>query len=429
MTMSGGTATGFSTLSVDSQVESSDRDSHMTLDKLTIDDIEVSGRQVLVRVDFNVPVAGGLVSDSTRIEATLPTIRHLMENGGRLIIMSHLGRPRGIADPALSLRPVAEKFQEMLGSPVSFAGSCIGDEALEIASGLKDGEVMLLENLRFFQGEEANDSGFSESLAELGELYVNDAFGTAHRAHASTVGVTKYFDQCAAGYLMGRELEYLGNALEDPRHPFVAILGGAKISGKIDVIEALRTKVDHLLIGGGMAFTFLAAQGHETGESLVDEERIDMAHNLLAAAVAGEGAPIHLPVDVVIAKKLEPYAPSQVVSIDSIPGDMAGYDVGRATLEQWNSLIVKAETIVWNGPLGVFEVTPFDSATNELARVIAAATEAGAVSIIGGGDTAAAVAAIGLTDRMSQVSTGGGASLEFLECRYLPGVAALTDKK
>ncbi len=429
MTTSGGTATGFSTLSIDSQVDSADRDSHMTFDKLTIDDIEVSGRQVLVRVDFNVPLAVGLVSDSTRIEATLPTLRHLMEGGGRLIIMSHLGRPKGSADPALSLRPVAGKLQEILGSPVAFASSCIGDEAMEAASGLKDGEVMLLENLRFFPGEEANDSGFSGSLAELGEIYVNDAFGTAHRAHASTVGVTKYFDQCAAGYLMGRELEYLGNALEDPHRPFVAILGGAKISGKIDVIEALRSKVDHLLIGGGMAFTFLAAQGYETGKSLVDEERIDMARNLLAAAAAGEGAPIHLPVDAVIADKLEPNAPSQVVSVDSIPGDMAGYDIGRATLERWSSLIAQAGTIVWNGPLGVFEVNPFDSATIELARMIADATEAGAVSIIGGGDSAAAVAAIGLTDRMSHVSTGGGASLEFLEGRELPGVAALTDKR
>lgn len=399
----------------------------MTFNKLTIDDIEVSGRRVLIRVDFNVPLADGVVSDSTRIEATLPTIRRLMERGGRLVLMSHLGRPKGGIDPALSLRPVAERLQGMLGSPVVFAGSCVGEESLEAASRLDDGGVMLLENLRFNPGEEANDAEFSEALAGLGEVYVNDAFGSAHRAHASTVGVTRYFNQCAAGYLMARELEYLGNALADPAHPFVAVLGGAKIRGKIDVIEALRMKVDHLLIGGGMAFTFLAASGYRVGESLLDEERLDMAKNLLEAAEAGRGAPIHLPVDVVVAEKMEPDVLYQVVPVDAIPGDMAGFDIGSATLEQWRPIIGSAQTIVWNGPLGVFEIPPFDAATVELARMIADATDRGAISIIGGGDSAAAVAAIELTDRMSHVSTGGGASLEFLEGNELPGVAALSD--
>lgn len=400
----------------------------MIFDKLTIDDIEVSGQLVLVRVDFNVPLAAGAVTDSTRIEATLPTLRTLLERGGRIVLMSHLGRPKGKHDPNLSLRPVAGRLQEVMELPVAFVDTCTGEGPEEAATRLGKGEILLLENLRFHSGEEANDPDFSEALARLGDVYVNDAFGSAHRAHASTVGVTRHFDKCAAGYLMARELEYLGNALADPARPFVAVLGGAKISGKIEVIEALRFKVDRLLIGGGMAYTFLAARGYPVGGSLVDEERLDMARNLLDAAEAGEGATIHLPVDVAVAGEIEPGVPYEVVSIDAIPADMAGLDVGGGTLEQWRPMIAGAKTIVWNGPLGVFEVPPFDTATIELAHMIAGATDDGAISIIGGGDSAAAVAATGLSDRMSHVSTGGGASLEFLEGKELPGVAVLSDR-
>lgn len=400
----------------------------MRFNKLTIDDIEVEGRLILVRVDFNVPISNGMVGDDTRIKATLPTLEALLERGGRLVLMSHLGRPKGTYDPELSLRPVAARLEEILGRRVTFVEGCTGEEPEEAAAGLGNGEVLLLENLRFFPGEEANDLDFSQALARLGEVYVNDAFGTAHRAHASTAGVTGFFEECAAGYLMACELKYLGDVLDDPERPFVAILGGAKISGKIDVIEALRWKVDNLLIGGGMAFTFLAARDYPTGKSLVDEERVEMARNLMNTAGEGEGAPILLPIDVVIANKLEPGVQYQTVPADSIPVDMAGYDIGKKTLEQWRSLIINARTIVWNGPVGVFEIAPFDYGTVVIAEMIAEATESGAVSIIGGGDSAAAINSIGLGNRVSHVSTGGGASLEFLEGNELPGVAALTNK-
>lgn len=398
-----------------------------TFQKLTIDDLEVDGRRVLVRVDFNVPLHDGAVADATRIEATLPTLEKLISGGGKLILMSHLGRPGGEPDPSLSLEPVAIHLAGLLGHDVGFVPDCIGEETEEDVSLMEGGDVLLLENLRFHEGERANDPEFAAALARLGDVYVNDAFGTAHRAHASTEGVTRHFKYRAAGYLMAKELEYLGAALQDPDRPFVAVLGGAKISGKIDVIRALREKVDHLLIGGGMAFTFYKAQGLEVGKSLVEEDRVEMAGQLLEDS--GGGASIHLPLDVVVASELEEGADHRVVACDEIPPEEAGYDIGPATLEEWRPLLLDAATVVWNGPMGVFETPPFDEGTVELGRIIAEATDGGAVSIIGGGDSAAAVARAGLTDRMSHVSTGGGASLEFLEGKTLPGVAALSQRE
>ena len=403
----------------------------MAFEKLTIDDIEVGGRRVLLRVDFNVPLEDGSVADDTRITATLPTLHALRERGGRLVLMSHLGRPKGAIKPELSLRPVAARLAELIDADVAFAADCIGEEAEEAAGALADGGLLLLENLRFHGGEEANDPDFAEALSRLGDVYVNDAFGTAHRAHASTVGVTSHFDERAAGYLMARELQYLGTVLEDPARPFVAVLGGAKISGKIDVIEALREKVDHLLIGGGMVFTFLKAEGLEVGHSLLEEDRIEMAAQILASLEsesAGEGARLHLPSDVVVASVLESGAKTTVVPVDAIPADQAGYDIGPDTIVAWKDLLAEARTIVWNGPMGVFEVPPFDRGTIAIALALADATDGGATSIIGGGDSAAAVAVAGLTSKMSHVSTGGGASLEFLEGKLLPGVEVLSDR-
>jgi phosphoglycerate kinase len=401
----------------------------MAFGKLTIDDLRVKGRRVLMRVDFNVPLDGGAVADTTRIEATLPSLATLADRGGRLVLMSHLGRPRGESNLELSLRPVALELEELLGRPVRFLENCIGTEVREAVDALGDGGIILLENLRFHDGEEANDPGFAAELAQLGDVYVNDAFGTAHRAHASTAGVAVHFKECAAGYLMARELQYLGEALAEPGRPFYAILGGAKISGKIDVIESLKWKVDELFIGGGMAFTFMAARGFQVGRSLVDEDRIKMARALLEASRNGEGASIRLPIDVVTARELSEGIETFTVPADAVARDMAGYDIGPKTLESWRDILAGAGTIVWNGPVGVFEVKPFDSGTIELAEIIVEATEAGAISIIGGGDSAAAIARAGLEDRVTHVSTGGGASLEFLEGNELPGVAALTDKK
>lgn len=400
----------------------------MGMAKLTIDDLELKGKNVLVRVDFNVPLdENQRVTDDFRIRAALPTIQKIINDGGRAILCSHLGRPKGQRIPEMSLKPVAERLSELLGKPVKFADDCIGPAVLELKRSLKDGEVLLLENLRFHAGETKNDPEFARALAEGCDLYVNDAFGTAHRAHASTVGVTQYFDRCAAGYLMEKELNYLGKALENPDRPFVTILGGAKISGKIDVIQNLMGKADVLLLGGGMIFTFFKAQGKEIGKSLLEEDRLEMAREILKQAESGSCRFV-LPHDVLVADKFDAGARTMVVDVDHIPADWLGVDIGTATIDEFKNILKDAKTVVWNGPMGVFEIPAFAGGTEAIARYLAEMTAKGATTIVGGGDTAAAVKMFGLSDRMSHVSTGGGASLEFLEGKELPGVAALTDK-
>jgi phosphoglycerate kinase len=399
------------------------------VEKLTIDDLELKGKKVLVRVDFNVPLdEKGAVTDDKRIVASLPTIKKILADGGKAILMSHLGRPKGKKLPDMSLAPVAKRLQNLLGKPVKFASDCVGPEVEKAVSALKPGECLLLENLRFYAEEEKNDPEFAKKLAKLGDVYVNDAFGTAHRAHASTEGVTKYFDQCAAGYLMQKELKYLGMALADPKRPFVAILGGAKISGKIDVISNLMDKVDAILIGGGMAFTFFKAMGKEIGKSLLESDKIDLAKEILTEADEKK-VNFMLPRDVVVAPEAKDESVTQVVGIDAIPPDQLGLDIGPKTVEAFSKELAKAKTVLWNGPMGVFEVDKFAAGTVKVAQELARITEKGATTIVGGGDSASAVARAGLKDKLSHISTGGGASLEFLEGKTLPGVAALTDKQ
>lgn len=398
------------------------------MNKLTIDDIELRGKRALTRVDFNVPLDGGKVADDTRLVASIPTIQKMTGSGAKVILMSHLGRPKGGPDPKYSLCPVADRLSKLMGKPVKFAEDCIGPKAQEAAAALKDGEILLLENMRFHPEEEKNDPGFAKQLATLGDLYVDDAFGSAHRAHASTEGVTKILQPAVAGYLMKKELDYLGLALEDPARPFVAILGGAKISGKIDVISNLMDKVDTLLIGGGMAFTFFKAKGLGIGKSLLEEDKISEANNIIMLAESRK-ADFVLPIDVVVTNDIEAAAPeTQIVSAAGIKGDMIGVDIGPRTVDMFLERITSAGTVIWNGPMGVFEKEPFARGTYAIARGLADATDRGCITIIGGGDSAAAVARAGLADRMSHVSTGGGASLEFLEGKTLPGVAALTSK-
>jgi len=394
---------------------------------MTIDDIAVAGKRVLVRVDFNVPLEKGKITDDTRIVETLPTIRKLLAGKGRLILMSHLGRPKGGTSLEFSLQPVAVRLGELLGVSVKFASDCIGGEVEATAEGLKDGEVLLLENLRFHKEEEKNDETFARSLAKLGDVYVNDAFGSAHRAHASTEGVTRFLKPAVAGYLMQKELAYLGGALENPARPFVAVLGGSKISGKIDVIQNLLGKVDALLIGGGMAFTFYKAEGLEIGSSLLEEDKVALAADLKKQAQVKKTKML-LPVDCVVADRFAVDAERKVVREDEIPGDWMALDIGPDTVKIFRDEILKAKTVVWNGPMGVFEMEPFAAGTNAVAQALADATKSGATTIIGGGDSAAAIAKAGLKNAVSHVSTGGGASLEFLEGKILPGVAALTDK-
>jgi phosphoglycerate kinase len=397
------------------------------MEKLSIDDIKLSGKKVLVRVDFNVPLdEKGEVANDKRIVASLPTIKKIMADGGKAILMSHLGRPKGKRVPEMSLAPVAKRLEKLLGKPVKFVNDCIGPDVEKAVSELKPGECLLLENLRFHPEEEKNDPDFAKKLAQLGEVYVNDAFGTAHRAHASTEGVTKYFKQCAAGYLMQNELKYLGLALANPQRPFVAVLGGAKISGKIDVITNLMDKVDSILIGGGMAFTFYKAMGKEIGKSLLEPDKIDLAEQILDKARKKQVG-FFLPVDVVVASEAKEDVSTQVVDEDAIPPDMQGLDIGPKTLQEFSSKLDQAKTVVWNGPMGVFEVGKFAGGTVGIARELAKITEKGATTIVGGGDSASAVSKAGLKDKLSHISTGGGASLEFLEGRTLPGVAALTD--
>jgi len=395
--------------------------------KKGLGDFDPAGRRVLVRVDFNVPVKDGVVRDDTRITASLPTIRNLIERRARVILMSHLGRPKGGPDPKASLKPVAARLEQLLGRPVQFANDCVGPDVERRVAGLKDGDVLLLENLRFHPEEEKNDPGFAEALAALGEAYVNDAFGTAHRAHASTEGVPKLLKPAVAGFLMETELRYLGEALEQPARPFVAILGGAKISGKIDVITALLGRVDRLLVGGAMMFTFFKSRGMPTGRSLVEDDRLDMARDVLAAA-AKQRVEIVLPVDCVASTAPDGSAPARVTACDAIAADEMGVDIGPATIRLFGEKLADVKTAIWNGPMGIFEVPAFSSGTLAVARALADATGRGAVTVAGGGDSVAAIQQSGLADRFTHLSTGGGASLEFLEGKELPGVAALEDR-
>jgi phosphoglycerate kinase len=393
--------------------------------KLSIADLDLAGKRVLVRVDFNVPLNDRLeVTDDTRIRAALPTIRYARDKGATVLLVSHLGRPKGQVVPALSLAPAATRLSSLLGHPVGMASDCIGAAAEAAAATLAAGRVLLLENCRFHAGDEKNDEAMSRALARLCDVFVNDAFGAAHRAHASTVGVTKFVSVSAAGFLMGKELEYLGRAMTNPDRPFVAILGGAKVSDKIGVLKNLVAKVDALLVGGGMAYTFLKAQGMEIGGSLLEADKLDVARGVLDAA-RGKGVPFLLPMDHVIAQRVSADAATRTVESTAIPAGWMGLDIGPQARQAFATAIRPAKTVVWNGPMGVFEMAPFREGTFAVARAIA---ESGATSIVGGGDSVAAVNQAGVADRMTHISTGGGASLEFLEGIELPGVAALTEK-
>lgn len=383
---------------------------------------EVQGKRALVRVDFNVPLdEAGKVADDTRIAAALPTITTLLDGGASVVLLAHFGRPKGAPEAKYSLAPVAERLAQLLPRPVHFLDVTVGERAVEATQNLEPGDVLLLENTRFLPGEEKNDEALSYQLAQLGDFYVNDAFGAAHRAHASTAGVAKFCRPAVAGLLMEKELAYLGGALASPQRPFVAILGGSKISGKIDVVEALLPKVDHLLIGGAMACTFFKAMGFETGSSLVEPDRLDMARDLLARA----GDKLVLPIDAIIAPAIDAGGQATAVDREAIPPGQAMFDIGPKSVAQYRALVEGARTVLWNGPMGVFEKAPFDVGTRGVAEAMASATAKGATTIIGGGDSAAAVAEAGLDSAMSHVSTGGGASLEFLEGKDLPGVSAL----
>ena len=393
--------------------------------KKTVKDVDVRSRRVLVRVDYNVPLdANGNVSDDKRITASLPTINYLLEQGARIILCSHLGRPKGEVKKEFSLAPVAKRLKELLpGVNIYFASDCIGEEAERKAAALKDGEILLLENLRFHKEEEKNDPEFAKKLASLAEIYVSDAFGTVHRAHASTAGVAAYLP-AVAGFLIGKELSIMGGALENPERPFVAILGGAKVADKIGVITNLLNKCDTLLIGGGMAYTFFKAMGYEIGDSLLDAESIDLAKQLMENAKQ-KGVKLLLPVDTVVAKAFAADAEHMTVAANAIPAGWQGLDIGEKTRELFSAEIKNAKTVIWNGPMGVFEFPEFAKGTEAVAKACA---ECGGTTIIGGGDSASAVKKLGYADKMTHISTGGGASLEFLEGKVLPGVAALDDK-
>jgi len=391
--------------------------------KLSLNDIDVAHRRVFMRVDFNVPLRDGVITDDTRIEAALPSIRHILDRNGRLILASHLGRPKGAPEAKYSLKPVAARLKELLGRPVQFANDCIGPEAESLAKNLKDGEVLLLENLRFHAEEEKNDPGFAKKLAALSDVYVNDAFGAAHRAHASTAGIAAFVQPAVSGFLMQKELEALGHALTKAEKPYVAIVGGAKVSDKIDLIESFLNLATHILIGGAMAYTFLRAKKIGTGKSLVEADKIDLAADLLSRA-ASKGVALELPVDHVVAAGLDA-SESQIVPIDRTPENLMGLDIGPETVKHYSSILAGARTIVWNGPMGVFENPKFAEGTFGIARAVA---DSKAFSIVGGGDSAAAVAQSGMESKITHISTGGGASLEFLSGQKLPGVEALTEK-
>ena len=393
--------------------------------KKTVKDIELKGKRALVRCDFNVPMKDGAITDDTRIRAALPTIEYLRDNGAKIIIMSHMGRPKGEADMQYTLAPVAKRLGELLGCDVTFVTSpqVVDDAVVKAAEGLSEGQVMLLENTRFRKEETKNEEAFSKQLAALGDVFVNDAFGTAHRAHCSTAGVADYLP-AVSGFLIEKEVEYLGSAVDDPKRPLIAIMGGAKVGDKIKLIENLLNKVDTLLIGGGMAYTFLKAKGYEIGTSILDEESIDLADKLMKDAES-KGVNMLIPVDVVCASEFSNDADKKIVSADSIPADMMGMDIGPETVKLFAGEVAKAATVIWNGPMGVFEMPNFAVGTEEVAKALAVSS---AVTVIGGGDSAAAVKQFGLEDKMTHVSTGGGASMEFLEGKELPGIAVLEDK-
>ncbi len=394
--------------------------------KVSIAELALKGKRVLLRVDFNVPLDDRQeVADDTRIRAALPSIRHALGQGAKLLLVSHLGRPKGKVVPALSLAPVAARLSQLLGQPVAVAPDCVGDGVKAAAAALRPGQALMLENCRFHAGDEKNDEAMSRALADLCDVFVNDAFGTAHRAHASTVGVTKFVPLSAAGFLMAKELEYLGRAVADPARPFVAVLGGAKVSDKIGVLKNLVAKVDALLVGGGMAYTFLKAQGMEVGASLLEADKLAVAREVLDRARAA-GVTFLLPMDHVIAQKVEATAPTRTADSTALPAGWMGLDIGPKAREAFATVIRGARTIVWNGPMGVFELPPFREGTFAVARAIAVS---GATSIVGGGDSVAAVTQAGVADKITHISTGGGASLEFLEGIELPGVAALSDKQ
>ncbi|MCA9175159.1 MAG: phosphoglycerate kinase [Planctomycetales bacterium] len=399
------------------------------MNKLSLNDVELKGRRVLCRVDYNTPLENGAVSDNRRIQASLPTVRHILEHGGRLILMSHLGRPNGERVEKYSLKPVSEELQKLLpGTKVHFATDCIGAEVERQAAELQDGEVLLLENLRFHAGEEANSPEMAKALASLADLYVNDAFGAAHRAHASTAGAPSLFDQAACGFLMEKELTFLGTTVSNPTRPFTAIMGGAKVKDKIPVLENLVPRVDKIIIGGGMAYTFLKSQGHSIGDSLLDKDQLDFCRQLLA----DHADKIVLPVDIVVTDKLDfdnrTLGETKTVAATAIPDGWEGVDIGPQSVAAFEEVIVGSKTVLWNGPMGVFEIEASSHGTMAVAEAMAKATELGAKTIIGGGDSAAAVKKAKLSDKMTHVSTGGGASLEFLEGQPLPGVTSLTDK-
>lgn len=398
------------------------------MSKLSIRDLELGGKRIFVRVDFNVPLEAGVVTDDTRIRETLPTLEFARARGARLVLASHLGRPKGKLNPKYSLRPVAAKLAELLGGPVEFVPDCVGADAEFKSRALGNGGVLLLENVRYHAEEEANDEGFSRQLAALCDgLFVCDAFGSAHRAHASVVGITRFVKQSAAGLLMERELKYLGNALSNPARPFVAVLGGAKVSDKIEVVENLMKVADSMLIGGGMAYTFLKSQGFPIGNSLVETDKLDLARKLVAEAKQ-RNFRLLLPVDHVLGAEFKADTRTQTTSVSKTPDGWMGLDIGPNTMNIFGVELARAKTIVWNGPMGVFEMPAFAKGTLEIAKAVAAATEKGATSIVGGGDSVAALHASGLAGKVSHISTGGGASLEFLGGRKLPGVEALTDK-
>ena len=395
------------------------------MDKRTVSDVDVAGKTAVVRVDFNVPLdKQGHVTDATRIEAALPTIRYLLEHNARVVLMSHLGRPDGKVVESMRMAPVARELERLLGQPVKMAPDSVGPEVERLVRDLQPGEVLMLENLRFHPEEEANDPGFAKQLAALGDIYVNDAFGTAHRAHASTEGVAHYLP-AVAGFLMQKELDALGGIVENPEHPFAAIIGGAKVSSKIKVLQNLLTKVDILIIGGGMANTFLKAKGYEVGSSLLEPDKVDVAWDLMRQA-QDKGVQLGLPIDVVVAQRFEADAPTRVVEVDQVPEGWTIVDIGPRTVEEFRAVLLPARTIFWNGPMGVFEMPRFAAGTKAIAEIL---SKSDAVTVVGGGDSVAAVEQMGYADRMSHISTGGGASLELIEGRTLPGVAALQDKK